>query len=309
MNRGLATGYAILVIAIALWSGNSVVGRAAMVGDVPPVALNFWRWTVALAIFLPFTARRVWRQRRAFAEHWWYYLAFGIVSVGCFNIFFYAGLQYTTAVQGSLIQSVLPVLVLMLGAVFVRQRISGRQIGGVVLSIAGAAVVVARGDMEILRTLRPNVGDLWCLLAVAFWSIQTFILRWKPPAVDMPSFMTVVIAVGLLFNVPLLAWEMAAGRTMPVTAETVAGIVYLALFASVIASTMYNTGVVMVGPATAGYFGNLFPIFSAVLAIVLLDETLAWFHVAGGGLILGGIYLATVARGLVAADGEGTVRR
>ena len=296
MNRHLTVGYVFLVVSILFWAGNTVVARDAMIGDVPPIALNFWRWVGALAIMAPFTATRVWRHRASIARKWWYFLAFAIVSVTCFNTFFYTGLQYTTAVQGSLILSVLPVLVLLLGATFVGQRITPRQSIGVVLSIAGAVAIIARGDATLLANLSLNKGDLWCLLAVIAWALQTFLMRWKPPEIDIFTFMTVVIAIGVVVVSPIYILEMASGRYMPVTPASIGAILYLAVFASALAATMFNEGVVRVGPATAGYFGNLFPIFSAAMAVAVLGESLAWFHFAGGGLVLGGIFLATIDR-------------
>lgn len=294
MTRRLNLGYVFLVFSLLLWSGNTIVGRWAADVDIPPIGLNFWRWVVALCIFLPFTWRKVLRSRAVILRRWRYLAGFGLVSIACFNTFYYFGLQYTTAVQGSLIQSILPVLVLLLGAVLLREGISARQIGGVILSIGGAATIVLRGDFSVLQTLRLNIGDLWCLLAVSVWAIQTFILRWRPAELDITTFMTVVIAIGVTITAPFAAWEWASGRPMPVTQTSVVLILYVAVFASVIASSMYNEGAYRIGGATAGYFGNLFPVFSAVLAVVILGESLALFHFAGGAMVLGGIYLATM---------------
>ena len=297
MNRNLIIGYALIVGAIWLWAGNAVIARAAMLADVPPLAFNFWRWLLALAFFLPFTAGRVWRQRRAVIDGWRYFATFGLVSVTLFNSFYYIGLQYTTAVQGSLIMSILPMLVLILVAVFLAQRITMRQVWGVVLSIAGAVTSVLRGDPELVRTLAVNIGDLWCLAAALVWAVMILMLRWKPADIDMPSFMTVTIAAGVAFQAPLLLWEHLGGRTFEPDATSVAFIFFVALFSGVIGMTMYNLGVIRVGPATWGYFSNLYPAFAAALAIVFLGEPFEWFHGAGGVLVLSGIYLATFLRG------------
>ena len=294
MNREFAVGCALLVGAITLWSGNAVVARAAMLEDVPPLAFNFWRWTLALIILSPFTASGVWRQRRAFLEGWWYYAAFGLIGVTLFNDLFYIGLQYTTAVQGSLIMAILPMLVLILAAVFLSHRITGRQIFGVVLSIAGVVFIVLQGDLELIRTLDVNAGDLWCLAAVVVWAIQIMMLRWKPAEVTILPFMTVIIAAGVLFQAPLYIWEHSTGQVFRPDANTLALTLYVALFAAVIGTTMYNSGVIKVGPTTSGYFGNLYPVFAAVLAIVFLGEPFEWFHGLGGALVLAGIYIATV---------------
>ena len=296
MNRELAVGYALLVGAIALWSGNAVVARAAMLAEIPPLAFNFWRWALALVILLPFTASGVWRQRRLFLEGWRYFAAFGFVAVTLFNDLYYTGLQYTTAVQGSLIMAILPMLVLILAAVFLSHRITARQIWGVVLSIAGAATIILRGDPELFHTFAVNIGDLWCLAAVVVWAVQIIMLRWKPAEIDMLPFMTVIIAAGVVFQAPLYLWEHSAGHVFRPDVNALALMLYVALFAAVIGTTMYNSGVIKVGPTNSGYFGNLYPAFATALANIFLGEPFEWFHGLGGVLVLTGIFIATFSR-------------
>lgn len=302
MNRPLAFGYGFLVLSVLLWSGNSVAARFAMGIDIPPIGLAWWRWATALAIFLPFTAAGVWRDRALIRRHWRFVVAFGVISIACYNTFFYLGLEQTTAIQGSLIQSVLPVLVLLLGLVLFGEPISLRQWSGVALSLGGAVLIVARGSIETLRSLTLNVGDLWCLAAVLVWAGQIILMRWKPRELRITRFMTVAAAVGVATLTPAYVWEHASGRTMPIDWTTVALVLYVAFFASVIASTMYNEGVFRVGAATSGYFGNLFPVFSTALAMLILGESIAWYHWVGAAAVLGGIYLATVDRGARVAE-------
>ena len=297
MNRDALLGAAFIVVAMLFWGGNTTIGRFAMTTDLPPIGVNFWRWAIAFAILLPLTARTLWRQRAVLGRHWFYCLCLGLVGVSFFNSFYYVGLQSTTAVQGSLIAALLPLMILILGAVYAGTGITGRQIGGLVLSIGGAVLVVVRGDLAVLQTLRINPGDFWCLAAVLCWAVQTFMLRYKPPEMDIMALVTASIGFGWLALVPAYAVETALGGAMRFDRDTVLMVGYLALFASVVAFSLYNAGVIRVGSASAGYFGNLFPVFSALLAVLFLGEAIAWYHALGGMLVLGGIYLATVPAG------------
>ena len=222
--------------------------------------------------------------------------AMGLASVTFFNTFFYIGLKSTTAIQGSLIQSILPVLVLILVVTVLSERINGLQVMGVVLSILGAAIILMRGDPEVALSLQLNIGDLWCLAAVFFWAIQLMLLRWKPPQIAMPEFMTVLIAWGVVLMIPGLIWEISTGQKLVLNSTNLMFLAYVAVVASVFGTTLFNSGVIRVGPATSGYFGNLYPVFAAVLAVLLLGEKFEWFHGLGGALVLGGIYFATMAR-------------
>ena len=296
MNRYVVLGYVFLVASVLLWAGNSTIGRASAGADIPPIALNFWRWTVALPFFLLLGGRALWAQRADYLTHWKYVVAFSLVSVAGFNSVFYIGLQNTLALQCVLIQAVLPVLVLLLCLVFLRQRITGKQWWGVVFSIGGATLIIARGDMGVLAGLRLGAGDLWCLGAVFIWALQAYMMRWKPRQMHILPFMAAITIVSLVAMFPFYVWETVTIRPMPVSEASVMSILYVGIFASVAGTTMWNEGTYRVGGATAGYFGNLFPIFAGLLAIVFLGEVPAWYHGAGAAAVLLGIYLATMAR-------------
>ena len=146
----LAWGYVFVVIAVLLWAGNAVIGRVAPDVNVPPLALNFWWWMVALLVLAPFAIPKLSEQRDLFKTHWRLWTVFGIITVAGFNSAHYVGLQYTTVVQGTLISAVLPFFVLVAARVFLAQPITGRQLAGVVISIIGVAIIVVRGDFGVL---------------------------------------------------------------------------------------------------------------------------------------------------------------
>lgn len=296
MNRYVVFGYVFLVASILLWAGNSTIGRASASADIPPIALNFWRWSVALPFFLVLAGRQLWAQRADYVRHWRFVVAFSLVSVAGFNSVFYIGLQNTMALQCVLIQAILPVLVLLLCLIFLRHRITGKQWWGVLFSIGGAALIIARGDVGVLAGLQLGVGDLWCLGAVFIWALQAFMMRWKPAHMPILPFMAAITIVSLIAMFPFYIWETLTIRPMPVTEASVLSVLYVGIFASVAGTTMWNEGTYRVGGATAGYFGNLFPIFAGLLAIIFLGEVPAWYHGAGAVSVLLGIYLATIAR-------------
>jgi drug/metabolite transporter (DMT)-like permease len=228
--------------------------------------------------------------------HWKFILPFTLISIVGFNSVFYVALHKTTALQASLIQSVLPVLVLLLGRVFLGARITSRQWWGVVFSISGAMLIMTRGDVGIFATLQLFEGDLWALGAVALWALQAFMMRWKPPTIEIMPFMTILSLIGVIVMTPLYAWETVTVAAMPFNRTTVLMVLYVGVFAAVLGTSMWNEGTYRAGAAEAGYFGNLFPIFAGGLAILILGETMHWYHAVGAGLVLVGIWLATAIR-------------
>lgn len=293
-NDRVLLGGSFLTLAVLLWAGNTIIGKMAVDGNIPPIALGFWRWAIALGLIFPFTASTLWTKRAEVKKNWRVYLVFGIASVGCFNTFFYVGLESTTAIQGALIMATLPVSVVLAARIFMKVPITPLQMAGILISVPGAALIVVRGDPARLLALDINIGDFWCLMAVFAWTVQILNTRKLPPSVGMWANMTVSIAVGVAFLLPIYLIEIASGRTLPMTGLTAISIGYTALAASIAAFYLWNSGVVFAGPSASGYFGNLFPVFSAILAIVILGDRLEWFHLAGGALVLLGIYFATI---------------
>jgi drug/metabolite transporter (DMT)-like permease len=292
---GTGWGYVFVVVAVLLWAGNAVVGRIAPDANVPPLALNFWRWTIALLVLAPFAIAKLPTQRHLIKSHWRLWAVFGVITVAGFNSAYYVGLQYTTVVQGTLISALLPALVLVAARIFLSQPISGRQLAGVVVSIIGVAIIVLHGDLRVVHALALNIGDVWVLAAVCMWAAQTILIRFMPKEMDLVVFQIMAFVAGLAVLAPLYIYETAGGRPMPLSWTAAILVGYAGIIASVIAFTCWNAGVMQIGPKTAGYFGNLFPIFGAALGILLLGEPFQWFHALGGVVTLSGIYLATVA--------------
>jgi drug/metabolite transporter (DMT)-like permease len=291
-----AWGYVFVVLAVLLWAGNATVGRLAPESNVPPLALNFWRWMIAFFILLPVAWPKLKLQRALLMEHWKLVTLFGVTSVAGFNSALYIGLQYTTVVQGTLISAALPIFVLLGARILLSQPVIARQIVGVVISILGIAITVVRGDLSILGRMVLNIGDLWVLLAVCMWAAQTILVRLVPKNMDLIAFQIASFVVGLTALVPFYLHETMSGRPMPVTWNAALLVGYAGVAASVIGFTCWNLGVMRIGPQTAGYFGNLFPVFGAMLGVLLLGETFAWYHALGGALTLTGIYLATAIK-------------
>jgi drug/metabolite transporter (DMT)-like permease len=294
MNK-LAWGYVLVVIAVLLWAGNAVIGRVAPDVNVPPLALNFWRWMVAFLVLAPFAIPKLSAQRDLLKSHWRLGIVFGVVTVAGFNSAHYVGLQYTTVVQGTLISAVLPIFVVVAARVFLAQPITGRQLVGVVISIIGVAIIVVRGDVRVLRGVALNIGDVWVLAAVLMWAAQTILIRFVPKEMDLVAFQVMAFVAGLTALAPFYICETAGGRPIPLSWSAALLVGYAGLAASVVGFTCWNLGVMQIGPKTAGYFGNLFPVFGTALGILVLGEPFRWFHAVGGIVTLSGIYLATAA--------------
>ncbi len=292
MNRAQASAYLLLCVSALAWSGNFIVGRYVH-EQVTPVTLSYGRWGLALLILLPFTLRGVLRQRELAWGNLKLFALLGLTGMTLFHSFVYAALESTGAINAALILSLTPVIIVVLSRLLDREQIAPAQAGGIGLSLLGAGVLITRGDASVISALDFNRGDLWMLIAVPNWALYSVLLRRRPAAVEPMVLLTVTIAAGLAFLTPALIFELFRGPDFRFSETTVASIVYVALFASVIAYICWNRGVSVVGANRAGLFMHLVPAFSALLAIAVLGESLLPHHAVGIILIIAGIYLTT----------------
>lgn len=193
--RYLGSPHLLLVLNMVFWSGNWIVGRAFR-DDFSPLGLNFWRWVIALAVLLPFAWRNIWETRAAILTEWKALLGMGILGISLFNMIIYLGLRYTTAVNGVLIHSSQPVVIVLLSWMLLGDRISKRQGVGIAVSLAGVLVLVSQGDIENLLGLSFNRGDIVMALGVPVWGLYTILLRRKPAGLNPIGLLAVLFAIG-----------------------------------------------------------------------------------------------------------------
>lgn len=284
----------LLTFTALFWAGNSIVARGAR-EFIPPVALSFWRWSLALLILLPFAWPHLRQDAAALRGAWKAVVLLGLLGIGGFNTLLYTGLQTTTAVNGLLLQSLQPGLILLLGVLLFADPARPLQLVGIALSILGALVIITKADLSALLTLDLNRGDLVITAAVIIWSFYAVLLR-KRPKVHPLSFLAATLAVGVGMVLPLYLTEVASSRLIRSAPESWLALAYVCLFPSLIAYLCFNRGVELLGSAAAGLYLNIMPVIGALLAAVFLGERIGWFHLVGMALIGAGIACATTRR-------------
>jgi drug/metabolite transporter (DMT)-like permease len=300
-REGRGSSIALLTLAPFFWSINWIVGRG-LADDVPPLAMTFYRWLFAIIILAPFALPSLRRDLPLIRRHWKALAGLGVVGVGTHNALAYLGLHYTTAVNGVILNSFIPVMIVAFSWLLLRERLSPVGLAGVLISLCGVLTILSRGSLTALLAFRLNGGDLLIVLSMAMWSLYTIGLRWRPPGLRMMSFLFVIACVGDAAVFPLYLIESASGHPMVWTWTTLIAIAGIALFSSVLAYVFWSRGVERLGASVAGLFVHLMPVFGVVLAWAVLGERLAPYHVAGIALILGGIY-ATGRIGRVVVPG------
>jgi drug/metabolite transporter (DMT)-like permease len=284
--------YAALTLTTLLWSSNFVIGRA-LHDEVTPATMNFLRWAIALVVLVPFTLRDLRQHRVALLQHWKLVALLGLTGIAAFQTLGYVALSQTTALNTILLLALAPLAIVALSWLALGECISRRQVVGLAISLAGAAVLILRGNPGALLTLQLNRGDLWMLLAIVLWAVYSVLLRRRPAQVPPLALHTMSVAAGTLWMLPVYACQATGSTALPASATAWAGIVFVGIFSSALAHGLWVRGVATIGPNRAGVFIHLMPVFGAVLAITFLGERLGGHHAVGAALTCIGILLTT----------------
>jgi drug/metabolite transporter (DMT)-like permease len=247
-----------------------------------------------LALLAPFVAGELVRQWPVIRRSWRILAALGLMSTALYHALIFWSLHYTAAINAQLLNSTIPLWVLLMAWLALGARPTRREWAGLAVSGVGVAAILARGEWQRLAALEFNAGDLLMLAAMIVWSVYTLCLPRRPLVLSAFAYTFVAGAFGLAGILPIYAWELAAGRgSFALTGEVIVGILYTAVLASIVATAMFNFGVDGAGAARASFFTHLVPVYGAVLGVVILGEPVGWYHFAGFALILAGIAIAT----------------
>lgn len=285
--------YLLLILTTLFWSGNFVLSRG-MHTEIPPIGLAFWRWMVALLILMPFGIPLILRQWTLIKKHIPFLLLQGLLGVAGFNSLIYLAMQTTTAINAVLVNSCIPLLIVIICWILYRERLRLRQAIGVSLSLAGVLLIMAKGEIATLIQLQCNRGDLLVFSAAVVWAWYSANLKKYPQGLHPLAYLCSIVLIGVGCLLPFYLLEIQADKIVQLNKGTVLSVLYLALFASVAAFIFWNKAVREVGPNRAGPFIHLMPVFSTILAILFLDETLFGYHLRGIVLVFFGILLASV---------------
>ncbi|MCU0564206.1 MAG: DMT family transporter [Desulfobacterales bacterium] len=284
-NTGILP-YLVLALAPLCWAANIVLARG-VAELIPPAAFAFWRWSLAALLVVPFARRHLAADREALARGWKRLLLLAVLGISGFNALLYTAVHTTTAINGALIQTSMPAVIAVLTLGLYRERLTPRQTAGIGLCIAGAVLVVLRGELRTLATMGVATGDLLMVAAVLCYGLYSVLLR-RRPAIHPLSFLAATFALGAAGLLPAYVAELAVRGGFALTREVALSVVFVAIFPSIVAYFCWNKGVDRV---------NLIPVFASLLSTWLLGESVRGFHIAGMALIAGGMFVFYRTRG------------
>ena len=288
--------YLILILTTIFWSGNFIVGKAASTYEIPPFSLNFYRWFFAGLILLPFTFKELIEKKKYIFDNIGFFTVLGITSITIFNSIVYYSLYYTQVISGILMISTIPVWIIFISSILNIEKTNIFQIIGVIFSLTGVIFIITKADLEIIKNLDFNKGDLSMVVAMFSWAVYSALLKSKKYEISQFSLLQVVIITGLIFLTPIYLIEMYLGNVIVLGMPFILTLTYVVFFPGLASFIFWIKGISLIGANRAGIFLHLMPIFGAVMAMIIFEEKFMYYHIFGAIFIIAGITLSNKKR-------------
>ena len=284
--------YLLLTLAALFWSGNFVIGKTASFYEIPPFSLNFYRWLFVWIILFPFTFKEIYQNKKYILQNFSLFLVLGITGITIFNSVVYYSLYYTQVISGILMISTIPVMIILISSILRIEKTNSFQIIGVILSLVGVFCIITKTDLDLIKNLDFNKGDLSMTIAMFSWATYSALLKKKKYKLSQISLLQVIISFGFIFLVPIFFIENKIGNPLNFSLPFFLILTYAVLFPAIASYLFWIKGISIIGANRAGVFLHLMPIFGAILAMIIFKEKFMFYHVLGAIFILSGIMLS-----------------
>ena len=284
--------YILLILTTLFWSGNFIVGKAASTYEIPPFSLNFYRWLFAGLILLPFTFKEILEKKNYILSNISFFIILGITSITIFNSTVYYSLYYMQVISGVLMISTIPVWIMFISSILGIEKTNKFQIFGVILSLLGVLFIITKSDLEVIKNLAFNRGDLIMATGMFAWALYSALLKKKKYEISQITLLEVVIITGLFFLIPIYFLEINYGNQIVVDKPFILTLSYVVIFPGLASFFFWIKGIGIIGANRAGVFLHLMPVFGSIMAIILFDEKFMIYHLLGALFIIAGITLS-----------------
>lgn len=273
-----------LILAALFWSGNFVVGQAA-VASMAPMDLTFWRWTLAavpLLLLAHVVEKPDWR---GVLRRWPVLLLLSVLGMSGYTLLLYGALGHTSAVNAALITAANPALIVILAVLLLGERATRLGWLGICLGLLGVLLVLTRGELQRVFSLTINTGELMMIGAVVLWGLYTIIAR----RLALPAIAATAVQVAIA-SVTLAPFALAMNVRLPATESEAWSLAYIVLFPSLGAYLFWNIALKTTPSGNAGNYLNLIVVFTALITVVL-GTPLTLVQIVGGLLVIVGVLL------------------
>ena len=284
--------YIFLLLTVTFWAGNFIVGKVASLYEVPPFSLNFYRWFFAWLILAPFTLPEIIKKKEYILQNYKLFIILGVTSITIFNSIVYYSLNFTQVISGVLMISTIPVMIMFFSSILNIEKTNLFQIIGVILSFLGVIIIITKANLEILKNLDFNKGDITMVIAMFSWALYSTLLKRQKYELSQISLLQVVMSFGLIFLIPIYYIEYQIGFRINLNMPFVLILSYVVLLPGLASFILWIKGISLIGANRSGVFLHLMPILSAIMAMIFFNEKFMFYHILGACFIIVGILLS-----------------
>jgi len=287
-------GISMAILATLIWSGNFIVARG-VANEIPPATMAFFRWFTAALILLPFISKRLKTEWSDIKQSGSFLFWSSLTGIALFNTFVYVAGHYTSAINLAIIgTTTTPVFSILLARVFLNEKVTVFRFIGLIVCIAGIFVLLSKGSLDTLLHIRFGTGDWWLLAAALSFAVYNTMAKKKPSGISGATFLFLIFSIGTTILFPVYLWEHTTRQAVQWNLHLFLVILYLGIGASVVSFLCWNLAITHIGAGRTALFGNLIPVFSALEAVLLLNEKITSLHLMSGLLVVIGLILANI---------------
>ena len=271
-------------------ASNLVIARGGT-ELIPPISLAFWRWTLCFLILLPFTISYFKKNFLMFKDELIKLFILGFLGCGICGAFPFLAGKTTTIVNMGIIYSSSPIFIILISAIFFRERLSKSQYSGILICLLGVILIIIKANINLLISLKFTIGDLWMLGASIGWALYTiYLFYWKSKLPLLQRF-TLISMFGAISLLPFFMFEKIYISQTSYDLNFIFWVLFAALSPSIIAFLLFNFVNNKLGASITGSVLYLYTVYGAVYGFLFFDEKLEIYHLAGTLMVFIGIFL------------------
>lgn len=284
--------YFLITLCVLFWSVNFIIGRF-IIDDITPLELAFFRWFFVFLMIAPILIIRHKNILHSLKQNFKILTILAILGITAFNTLLYFGLTATTSTNALIINSTVPILVLLMSYFILKQRINLYQTTGIILSTFGVVFLILKADISNIFTLEFNQGDILIIISSITWALYSVLIKFKPKDLNDFEYFATIVTIGFILLLPLYLYQgYSIQKELEVLKNNYLIFLYVSTFASITSYYLWHYGIDKIGVSKTAQFTHLMPIFGIILASIFLKETLETYHLLGAILIAFGIYLS-----------------
>ena len=282
--------YLIMILATLFWAGAFIAGKLG-VSSFTPIQLSFFRFLFSVIILFPILLKKNPDNWKVKKEDFKDFLFLGIIGMIGYHLLFFAALKYTLAYKAAMINAINPLLTTFLAGLLLKEKIKARKIILLIIALIGVVLTIINWKLVNLINLDINKGDLIMSGAMLCWVVYGIYVKkviHKYGAIKLTTY-TMITAIIILL--PIVTIDIINNGLVLDQFKPWLGILYMAIFASVYGYTAQQYAIMHIGASNSSMFINLVPVFSMILAVLILKEEILPLNLISAAMIIGAVTL------------------